>query len=145
MKQFIFSAALLLTLSFSSSYASPVPGDEDKPERNFKKTFPTAECIKWSTEGDYRKVSFVLYGRGAQALFSPQGDLLGTVRNVFYSDMPIKVMMAIKKRFDNATPFAITEINRLEGTEYRFTIEVKNNRYEATISPDGNFNRVSNK
>lgn len=145
MKQFILSAALLVSVSFSSINAMPVPGDEDKTERNFKKSFPTAECIKWSREGDYRKVTFILYGRGAQALFSPDGNLLGTVRNVFYSDMPIKVMMAIKKRFDSATPYAITEVNRVDGTEYRFSIEVKNNRFEATITPDGNFNRVTSK
>ena len=142
MKKIIFSVGLLLAVSMSSVYASANPGPNDDPEQIFKNTFPAAECVKWSRQGDYRKVSFVLYGRGAQAFFSPEGDLLGTMRNILYTDLPIKVMMAVKKRFNNAVPYALTEIDRVDGTFYKFSVESKNHRYDATVSLDGSFTKV---
>jgi hypothetical protein len=143
MKKIIFSISLLLTMSLSSLYATTNTYYADTPEQIFKKSFPGAECVKWSREGDYRKVSFVLFGRGAQAFFSPEGDLLGTIRNILYADLPIKSMIAIKERFDNSVPYAITEINRVDGTLYKFSVDIKNRRYEATMSQDGSFNKVA--
>jgi hypothetical protein len=145
MKKIIFSISLLLALSLSSLYATTKLNTDDNPEKIFKEAFPTAECVKWSREGDYRKVSFLLYGRGAQAFFSPEGDLLGTIRNILYADLPIKLMIAIRKRFDNAVPFAITEINRVDGTFYKFSVETKKRRYDVNMSEDGSFNKVAAK
>ncbi|HTE23190.1 hypothetical protein [Flavitalea sp.] len=143
MKQIIFSISLLLVISISALSANDKINFGDKAEQVFQKSFPAAECVKWTNEGDYRKVSFVLYGRGAQAFFSPEGDLLGTMRNIFYADLPIKVMMAIKKRFNNAVPFAITEINRVDGTHYKFSVETTKHRHDATVAQDGNFVKVT--
>ena len=143
MKKIILSISVLLVLSFSSLDATAGVNPGDNPEEKFKAAFPTAECVKWSREGDYRKVSFMLYGKGAQAFFSPEGDLLGTMRNVLYADLPIKIMIAVRKRFDNSVPYAITEINRVDGTYYKFSVETKKRRYDVTISEDGSFTKVA--
>jgi hypothetical protein len=143
MKKIILSISVLLVLSFSSLDATASVNPGDNPEQKFKAAFPTAECVKWSREGDYRKVSFMLYGRGAQAFFSPEGDLLGTMRNVLYADLPIKIMIAVRKRFDNSVPYAITEINRVDGTYYKFAVETKKRCYDVTISEDGSFTKVA--
>ncbi|RZK01651.1 MAG: hypothetical protein EOO43_24155 [Flavobacterium sp.] len=142
MKKIIFAISFILALSNYSVYAASTSNADGDPEQIFKESFPTAECVKWSREGEYRKVSFVLFGRGAQAIFSPEGDLLGTMRNVLYADLPIKVMTSIRKRFSNSVPFAITEINRVDGTLYKFSVEIKNRRYDATISQEGAFTKV---
>ena len=145
MKKIILSVGLLLAISMSSVYANPGPDADENPQEIFKRSFPSAECVKWSRQGDYTKVSFLLYGRGAQAFFSAEGDLLGTIRNILYADLPIKVMIAVKKRFDNSVPYAITEVNRVDGTFYKFSVEVKNRRYDATVSQDGSFTKVASR
>ena len=143
MKQIILSMCVVLTLSFSSLFANGDFGPNTKAEQRFKMAFPGAEEVKWSQEGTYTKAIFLFYGRGTQALFSADGELLGSVRNVFYADMPVRAMMAIRKRFNNAIPFGVTEVNRLDGTHYRFFVEKGKQRFEGSISPDGNFIQVS--
>jgi len=122
---------------------------DEKVEEMYKKaaamlnkTFPSAEYVKWSLDAGYVKASFLIYGRGAQALFNTKGELLGTVRNVLYTDLPIKVMIRIKNKFSNAVPFAISEINRIDGTWYQFSVEKGRQRYRAVISPEGDFNNL---
>jgi hypothetical protein len=137
----MFSISLIFSLAISTAFANSA--FSDKADEVFKKTFPGAEAITWSTEGEYRKASFVLYGRRIQALFSAEGDLVGTVRNTHYSDLPIKVMLAIKNRFNNAAPFAITEINRLDGTEYKFSLEINSERVLVYMTSGGELIRIN--
>ena len=139
MKQIILSLSLFLTVSISSLLANDGFDPNTKAEKRFKIAFPGAEDVKWSQEGSYTKAVFLFYGRGTQALFNADGELLGSVRNIFYADLPVRVMMAIRKRFDNAIPFGITEVNRVDGTQYRFFVEKGKKRIEANISPDGSF------
>jgi hypothetical protein len=142
MKQIILSLCLLMTVSFSSLLANNGFDPNTKAEQRFKIAFPGAESVKWSQEGSYTKAVFLFYGRGTQALFNADGELLGSVRSIFYADLPVRVMMAVRKRFDNAIPFGITEVNRVDGTHYRFSVEKENKRHEASISPDGSFINV---
>jgi len=142
MKQIILSMCVMLTVSFTSLFANSDDDPNTKTEQRFKIAFPGAEGVKWSQEGKYIKAVFLFYGRGTQALFSADGELLGSVRNIFYADLPVRVMIAIRKRYDNAIPFGMTEVNRLDGTHYRFSIDKENKRLEISISPDGSFINV---
>jgi hypothetical protein len=142
MKRIILCLALAFTLNTSTVFANVIYDSGDKTEQVFVKTFPAAQYVKWSTEGEYRKASFILYGKSTQALFTADGELLGTVRNIFYSDLPIKVMLSLKKRFDNAIPFAISEINRIDGTQYKLFIEIAKKRYQVFMLSDGSFSRL---
>ena len=139
MKQIILSMCVMLTVSFTSLFANSGDDPNTKAEQRFRIAFPGAEGVKWSQEGVYTKAVFLFYGRGTQALFNADGELLGSVRNIFYADLPVRVMMAVRKRFDNAIPFGITEVNRVDGTQYKFFVEKGKKRIEANISPDGSF------
>jgi hypothetical protein len=141
MKQtFIF--AMLLTILTASSLITRANFNDDHIEKLFAAYFPGAQKVKWGTEGDYRKVSFIYNGKGAQALFDSKGKMIGFVRNVLYADLPIKVMLSISKRFENAAPYAMTEINREDGTLYKMFFDIGTKQVVAFVYPDGGFNKI---
>jgi hypothetical protein len=142
MKHIIMSLNLFLSCFLLSVIGYGHTTNSDKADVAFRKIFPGAECVRWSVEGDYHKATFLFYGKGAQALFDADGTLIGSVRNLLYSDLPIKVLMSIKNRFNNATPYAMTEINRRDGTRYRVFVDVGKKRFEAFVSSDGTFSTV---
>jgi len=93
--------------------------------------------VKWSTEGNYSKASFVLGGNSAIALFSRDGELLGSVRTIFYNQLPLAVITSFEKRFENATVIDITEVTNVNGTRYKVNMEYKNKKVSASMYTDG--------
>ena len=142
MKKLILSiaATLILCVSFVSADTGTI--DTVKAREVFKKEFPNAESVQWSKEGIYTKVSFLLYGKRAFALFTPEGDLMGTVRNMFYAETPINVITSFEKRFKNPKVYSIVEINCESGISYRLLFDNEEKRYEATLNNDGTIGKV---
>jgi len=142
MKKLILSITTILLISVSALSANTNTIDTVKAREVFNKEFPNAESAKWSMEGDYTKVSFLLYGKCAFALFTPEGDLMGTVRNMFYAETPINVITSFEKRFKNPKVYSIVEINCKNGISYRLLFDNEQKRYEATINNDGSLSKV---
>jgi len=142
MKKLILSITTILIIGVSSLSANTDTINTVKAREVFKKEFPNAESAKWSKEGGYTKVSFLLYGKGAFALFTPEGDLMGTVRNMFYAETPINVITSFEKRFKNPKVYSIVEINCEKGISYRLLFDNEQKRYEATINNDGTLGKV---
>ena len=136
MKKIILSAIVTLTIGVAA-LANIDPVTNSKAQEVLKKEFAGAEMVKWSTEGNYSKVSFVLGGNSAIALFNGDGELLGSVRNIFYNQLPLAVITSFEKRFEGATVIDITEINNPGGTRYKVTIEYKNKKASASLYSDG--------
>ena len=142
MKKLILSIAATLIIFASDVSANTGIIDTAKAQEVFKKEFPNAESAQWSKDGIYIKVSFLLYGKGAFALFTPEGDLMGTVRNMFYTETPINVITSFEKRFKNPKVYSIVEINCESGISYRLLFDNEEKRYEATINSDGTISKV---
>ncbi|HEX7903341.1 MAG TPA: hypothetical protein VF487_05640 [Chitinophagaceae bacterium] len=136
MKKIILSAVITLTMGVAA-LANIDPVNNSKAQEVFKKEFAGAEMVKWSTEGNYSKVSFVLGGTSAIALFNGEGELLGSVRNIFYNQLPLSVITSFEKRFENATVIDITEVTNVNGTRYKVTMEYKNKKASASLYSDG--------
>lgn len=136
MKKIILSAIITLTMGVAA-LANIDPVTNSKAQEVFKKEFAGAEMVKWSAEGTYSKASFVLGGNSAIALFSRDGELLGSVRNIFYNQLPLAVITSFEKRFENATIIDITEVTNVNGTRYKVTMEYKNKKVSASLYTDG--------
>jgi hypothetical protein len=140
MKRIILSMSLLLTLGVASAFAGP--GTDPVLEKIFKKEFKGAEHVKWSREKGYDKATFVLGGHRTIAWFGANGELLGSVRDIFYNQLPLVVMSAVDKRFSDAAMLDIWEVTTSVGTRYKLTLEHKARKYNVSVYTDGSIGEI---
>lgn len=135
MKKQFFIAVFSLLASLPL-FASPDPGRRILDE--FNREFPAAESISWARESNYAKANFILAGRRVIAYFSLQeGSLEGSMRDIFYDQLPLSVMTALDKRFSNPVVLYIREITNREGTHYRVRMDHGTKKYIVRVSSDG--------
>ena len=128
---------LLLSLGIAPSFANSTLPDETVASKNFKKEFAGAESVQWSAIGDYQKASFVLAGHRAEAYYNADGELAGSVRDLFYDQLPLAVMKTVDSRFENAGIIDVREISNTEGTSYRVQVEYGNKKYSLSLASSG--------
>ena len=137
--------AVLLTIGATAAMAENGPETNPRAIETFKKEFANAELAKWSVEDGYNKVSFILGGNRAIALFNSDGELLGSVRDLMYNQLPLTVMSSIDKRYSGAAIFDIREVINTDGTHYKLTVEQKGKKYDVSVFPDGGVSNVVRK
>ena len=104
----------------------------------FAQQFAGAENVKWTklTDG-YQKASFTLSGIRVEAYFNQDGELQGTLRNLFYNQLPLAVMQTVSHKFSGAVIVEIKEITNNDGTTYRVVLEQRNNKYNLRMNSSG--------
>jgi len=142
MKKIILSLAVLLTVGAATAFANNSPGTNEKAVATFKKEFSSAEFVEWSVEDEYSKVSFILGGSRTVALFNNEGELLGTVRDLLYNQLPLAVMSTMDKRFKGSPIYDIREVTNSDGTRYKFTLEEKGKKYSISVFSDGTISDI---
>jgi hypothetical protein len=136
-KMFVsFSAMLIAMLSF----ASPDPTTAVLNE--FKKEFAAAENVTWDKQDEFDKATFTLAGRRVVAYFNMMGLLEGSVRDLFFDQLPLAVMTAVDKRYGSSAVLDVREVSNSEGTSYRLTIETKSKKIRIRVNPDGNISII---
>jgi ribosomal protein L28 len=133
---FVFAAGLGL------AFANPDPEPSLKVLEGFKKEFPTAQQVTWTTMGDFEKATFLYSGRRVVAYFTKDGALEGSVRDMFYDQLPLAAMSAITKRFVDPDVLEVWEINNNEGTRYRLKLASKGRSIFLKVDGDGNISDV---
>ncbi len=139
MKKIIVTLSLVLTAGLFSAYASPDPDPTQKVLEGFKKEFPAAQHVSWTSWEEFDKAIFVMAGRRVIAYFTKEGELEGTLRDIFFDQLPLTVMTAVNKRYEKAVVIEVREINNAEGTSYKMKLEVGEKKLSVRVSPDGSF------
>jgi hypothetical protein len=134
MKKIIF---ILAMGGITTAFAAVDPDPDQKVLDGFKKEFPAAQQVSWSTQAEFEKAVFVMAGRRVGAYFTREGQLEGSVRDIFYDQLPLTVMTAVERRFDQPTILEVREINNGEGTHYKIRLETPKKKIRLRVSPDG--------
>lgn len=142
MKKVILSLSFLLLAGATVTFAGETPGTEPQVVKSFKKEFSGAEDVKWSEDAGYSKASFILANHRTVAWFAKDGELVGSIRDLFYSQLPLVVIQSLDRRFTEAVMIDIREVVTTEGTRYKFTLEQKGRKYKVSVYADGNIERV---
>jgi hypothetical protein len=142
MKRVILSLSFLLTIGATIAFAGENPGTDPQVIKSFKKEFNGAEDVKWSDDGGFAKASFILANHRTLAWFSKEGELVGSIRDLFYNQLPLVVIKSLDKRFPEAVMIDIREVVTSEGTRYKFTLEQKGRKYKVSVYADGNVEQV---
>jgi hypothetical protein len=136
MKNLIVAVAIAMT-SATPVFASD-GGTDPRAEKKFSQQFAGAQHVKWTRlEDGYLRVTFVLNGIGAETYFDKDAELLGTVRNLFYSQLPLAVLQSVENKFGEITVIETKEVTNADGTSYRLIFEQKNKKYTVRLNSLG--------
>lgn len=139
MKKVLFTLSLIVTVASANVFAiEPNPVNEEV-KAAFKKEFPGAELITWSNAGTFLKAIFIYSGYRSEAYFNEEGELQGSARNIFYSQLPLAVTKAVEKRFENPDVMEVSEITINNGTRYLLRLDAGNKSYKVQLDAGGNF------
>lgn len=122
-KKIALAIALLLTVGISSTYANPNGGGNDAIQASFKKDFKQAELLGTEPGRNFTKLTFKMNDMVLFAFYNENGDLLAVVRNIRSSQLPISLMMDLKRNYSD---FWISDLFELTGegsTNYYITLE----------------------
>lgn len=136
MKKLFFAAAIALVSFVGTAFGKDAnPGSRAKEA--FAQKFNGAQQVTWSEIEGYDKAAFIIGGTRAEAYFTKDGELVGSVRNLIFSQLPLTVMQAVNNQFSGAAVTEITEVNNSEGTGYRIKFELKDKKYSVKFNSLG--------
>lgn len=137
MKKFFLFLSFAMVIGTASAFAANDPNVNPVVKQSFKKEFPLAEYVSWDKDQDYFKASFVLNEYRAEAWFSEEGELLGTIRTLLYNELPLAVMRGIETKFPTADISDIREITNSNGTTYKMVASTSKKKFGLNASPNG--------
>jgi hypothetical protein len=94
----------------------------------FEKNFSSASEVKWTTGNNYYKVSFVFNGRYLAAYYDEGGRLYGITRHISSLDLPLLLLMNLKKDYSHYWITDLFELAKNSGTTYYITVEDANTK-----------------
>jgi len=132
-KTFAF-VALLLTAS--STFATPTDDSNNNVKVAFHKDFKKAELMGTEVKANYTKLTFKMNDVVMYAFYSENGQLLALTRNITSNQLPIQLLLDVKKSYSD---FWITDLFELTGdgaSNYYITLENADAR--VTLRSNGN-------
>lgn len=115
--------ALLATVGIGSSFARPADNTNDIVLASFHKEFRSGNVMKVENTKDYTKVTFSLNDVVMFAYYGESGQLIAIVRNIPSTQLPIQLLMELKKNHSDCWITDLFEINSNNQTTYYVTLE----------------------
>lgn len=130
-KIFFIAAAALLTATIAKADPS------EKLLNSFKQTFPAAKNVKWNDSESGYMVSFVQTGTLTKIKYDKDGNFVNSLRYYQEKDLPVKILMSLRKKYSNKNVFGVTEFTNAEGITYQVTLNDDKKWYIVNASTDG--------
>ena len=122
MKRIIMSALLLTTITISS-FANNVAGVSQKAISSFKKSFQTAEVVRWEIKDNIYKVTFKNFDKEMFAYYNVNGEQIAVTRNIHIDQLPLTLAAELKGKYGQGWLTELFEISSNGETAYFATIE----------------------
>jgi hypothetical protein len=133
-KKLVMIAALFLTVGLSSSFAHPNDEVNDQVKTSFRKDFQNAQLVSSEVNKQFTKLTFRMNDMVLFAFYSDNGELLAVTRNIKSSQLPIQLMMDLKKHYND---FWITDLFELNGDGHSYYVTVENADSKVTLRSTG--------
>lgn len=137
MKQFFLVITLSLAVVFTTA-AHPAPAEEPSVEKVFRQLFAGASNVSWSKEeGSLLKASFLWGDHHTIAYFDSNGNLLGSIRGLFFAQLPLSVIRSVNSKFGDHIVIEVREISNETGVSYTLMTEYKDKKYKLRLDSLG--------
>ena len=137
MKRIYLSLTLFLAIAVAVN-ANDGETVSKEVQASFKKVFPSAEGLTWNVAGDLLRATFILDGHRTLAYFDEEGRFAGSLRSLFFNQLPLASMTAIDKKYPGADITEVYEITNDEGTSYLISLEATQKKYKVKVDANGN-------
>ena len=119
---FALTTALLLTIGVSNSFANG--GHNANDNANWlRKDFSQVELLDTKTDANYTRFTFKLNGTVLTAYYSPIGDLIAVTQNITSTQLPLPLLMQVKRNYANYWISDLFELNADGESNYYITLE----------------------
>jgi len=122
-KKLVFAFALLLTVGITSSFAATTNDKTDVIKASFKKDFQKAELMNLEASPNYTRLTFKMNDMILFAFYSDNGDLLAVTRNIRSTQLPIQLLLDLKRDYANYWITDLFEFNGDGTNSYYVTVE----------------------
>jgi hypothetical protein len=122
-KKLTFMIAMLLTVGISSSFAAPTDDINSSVKASFRKDFQKAELMAFEVSKLYTKLTFKMNDMVLFAFYADNGELLAVTRNIKTSQLPIQLLMQLKKDYNDYWISDLFELNGQDLNNYYITVE----------------------
>ena len=136
MKRSIIVFSAILIVITATAFVGAKPGG-NPAEATFQKEFNGATNVKWTENKDIISASFNLSDSRIIAYFTTDGELLGTERNVLFTQLPLAVMREINNRYGNAPISDVIEYTSGIDTFYGMYVDTPTKHLKLKISSQG--------
>ena len=135
MKKLFISALLAVTVALNS-FAAEGTKVNYSVRSSFESQFSNASDVKWTSGENYTKATFVLNNVRTEALYSADGEFIGTNQAVAPEELPVNAKRAFAKKYAGYT---VTEAVRFEGAqENAYYIVAENEKSSVIVKADDN-------
>ena len=121
-KKLAIAVALLLTVGVTSSFATPTD-KTDVIKASFKKDFQKAELMGIEANTSFNKLTFKMNDMVLYAFYTDNGELLAVTRNIKSSQLPIQLLLDLKRDYANYWITDLFEFNGDGTNSYYVTLE----------------------
>ena len=135
MKKLFISALLAITVA-ASSFAAGENTVNLAALKNFKAEFKKASDVQWSSGENYTMATFTLNNVRTQALYTPEGEFIGTNQAINLEELPVRAKREFAKKYDGYT---VKEAIRFEGSqESAYFISAENEKGSVILKVEDN-------
>ncbi|MCF6405489.1 hypothetical protein L3C95_21475 [Chitinophaga filiformis] len=126
--------AVLVLCSQLPLFAAP----DEAVLRLFHRSFPEAEYIRWTEDGEYDVVCFVQNESQYRIWYDRQGTLIYSLRYCGENELPLTVLRGVKKKYRDMHIEGVTEVTNKAGVIYELMLCDDKKWYAVTSTVSGN-------
>jgi len=143
-KKLAIAVALLLTVGVTSSFATP-NDKTDVIKASFRKDFKKAELMEMEAGDSYNKLTFKMNDMVLYAFYTDNGELLAVTRNIKSNQLPIQLLLDLKRDYANYWITDLFEFNGDGSNSYYVTLENADTSITLRASSSDNWQLYSRK
>jgi hypothetical protein len=121
--KFVAIAALALTLGTTNAFAGPAHGLNGQVNSAFQKDFKKAELVDYTSGKDFTRLTLKTNDMIVFAYYSENGDLLAVTRNIKSTQLPLSLLLDLKKNYTGYWISELFELSTGDQTTYYMTME----------------------
>jgi len=144
-RHFISKTFLLALCTLAISTGAFAAGDytiSDKLLQTFKQTFPDAQQVIWSEQGDKYTVNFRQDEILTKVEYDKDGNFLSSLRYYTEKNLPVTILCRLQKKYPEKKIFGVTEMATESSVEYYVKLEDATTWTTVRSNIDGNMQVV---
>jgi hypothetical protein len=123
MKKRILLLSIVLVSFTAFSFAADAPIVSKNVISSFNKQFSNARDIQWENQANFVKARFTMNEMVLFAYFNLKGELIAVTRFISPSQLPLELLISLKKTHTGYWISDLFEIQTESGTAYYATLE----------------------